>query len=153
PDHPESQASQLLSLELRTFLQERLPAYMIPSAFVFLQTLPRLSNGKLDRRALPAPEEGHSEASVLPRNALERALTALWAEVLRLKHVGIRDNFFELGGDSILSLQIIARARRSGLHFTLKQLFQFQTIEELSAVVTVETSTQAEQGLVVGPAP
>src|SRR5947199_1599956 len=126
---------------------------MIPSAFVPLEALPLMSNGKLDRRALPAPngigsQEG--EDIFAPRTALEQALVDIWASVLRIKQVGIHDNFFELGGDSILSLQIIARARQKGLYFSLKQLFQYQTIEQLSHVVQTETTVQTEQGNLLG---
>jgi aryl carrier-like protein len=150
------QGQTLSQSDLRTYLQARLPSYMIPSTFVVLEALPLTSNGKVDRRALPPPDAERSQAEktvLAPRTAVEKALAAIWATLLRIKHVGIRDNFFELGGDSILSLQIIARAKQRGLHFTLKQLFQYQTIEQLSQVVQTEMSVKAPQGLVLGSVP
>src|SRR4029079_7260988 len=99
--------------ELRGFLAERLPEYMVPSAFVTLPALPLMPHGKVDRRALPEPDAAASALDpefVAPRSPLERALADLWRQVLGVERVGVHDNFFELGGDSILSLQIIARA-------------------------------------------
>jgi non-ribosomal peptide synthase protein (TIGR01720 family) len=142
--------------ELRSFLKERLPGYMVPAAFVLLDRLPLTPSGKVDRRALPAPDQTRPElekAFVAPRNASEEALTKIWVEVLRLEKVGIHDNFFELGGDSILSIQIVARANRSGLRLTPKQVFQYQTIAELAGVADTTPTIEAEQGAVTGPVP
>ncbi|BAY23196.1 non-ribosomal peptide synthase [Calothrix sp. NIES-2100] len=141
--------------ELRQFLKERLPEYMVPSAFVMLDTLPLTPNGKIDRRALPAPESRPELAVnfVAPRTPQEEKLAAIWADVLRLQQVGIHDNFFEIGGDSILSLQIIARANQAGIQLNIKQLFQHQTIAELAAVANTTQSITAEQGLVTGSLP
>ncbi|WP_414753961.1 amino acid adenylation domain-containing protein [Anabaena sp. CCY 9910] len=141
--------------ELRQFLKERLPEYMVPSAFVMLDTLPLTPNGKVDRRALPAPESRLELAVnfVAPRTPQEDKLAAIWADVLRLQQVGIHDNFFEIGGDSILSLQIIARANQAGIQLNIKQLFQHQTIAELAAVANTIQSITAEQGLITGSLP
>jgi amino acid adenylation domain-containing protein/non-ribosomal peptide synthase protein (TIGR01720 family) len=141
--------------DLRQFLKEKLPEYMLPSAFVFLNALPLTPNGKVDRRALPAPEfrPELEESFVFPRTPTEQTLAQIWAEVLGIAQVGIRDNFFELGGDSILSLQIIARANQAGLQLTPKQLFSNQTIAELATVVGTSIKIQAEQGLVIGEVP
>jgi amino acid adenylation domain-containing protein/non-ribosomal peptide synthase protein (TIGR01720 family) len=142
--------------ELRAFLKETLPDYMVPSAFVVLESLPLTVNGKVDRRALPAPESVRSEsdtASVAPRTSVEKTLARIWADVLRLPHVGVNDNFFELGGDSILSLQIVARAHQAGLGLAPRHLFQHQSISELAAVADLAPAISAEQGMVVGPAP
>ncbi|MBC1213138.1 non-ribosomal peptide synthase [Trichormus variabilis ARAD] len=141
--------------ELRQFLKERLPEYMVPSAFVMLDTLPLTPNGKVDRRALPAPESRPELAVnfVAPRTPQEEKLAAIWADVLRLQQVGIHDNFFEIGGDSILSLQIIARANQAGIQLNIKQLFQHQTIAELAAVANTIPSITAEQGLITGSLP
>ncbi len=141
--------------DLRQFLKEKLPEYMLPSAFVFLEALPLTPNGKIDRRALPAPDltQQLEESFVAPRTEVEQKLAKIWAEVLGVEQVGIRDNFFELGGDSILSLQIIARANQAGLQLTPKQLFSNQTIAELATVVGTSVKIQAEQGLVVGEVP
>jgi non-ribosomal peptide synthase protein (TIGR01720 family) len=132
---------------------------MVPAAFVFLEQLPLNANGKLDRRALPAPDGAHLSQRLQfrpPRTAVEAELARLWAQVLGLARVGIDDNFFDLGGDSILSLQIIARAAALGLRLTAKQMFQQQTIAGLAPVVEVaaEAAAQeswAEQGVVTGP--
>src|SRR6185369_282402 len=139
--------------ELRSFLKERLPDYMIPSAFVVLDKLPLLSNGKVDRRRLPEPETSRpslTDTYVPPTTEAERVLARIWSEVLRVKQVGIHDNFFELGGDSILSVQIITRARRAGLQLTAKQVFNHQTIAELAAVAGSAPQSQATQGEVTG---
>ncbi|WP_183300986.1 non-ribosomal peptide synthetase, partial [Cupriavidus alkaliphilus] len=119
---------------LRTALAAELPDYMVPSAFVVLDTLPLTPNGKLDRRALPAPAFDSAHDFVAPEGDAETALAAIWSEVLGLPRVGRADNFFELGGDSILSLQIVARARAAGWVLTPRQLFERQTLAELAAV-------------------
>jgi amino acid adenylation domain-containing protein/non-ribosomal peptide synthase protein (TIGR01720 family) len=142
--------------ELRRFLKEKLPDYMMPAAFVMLEALPLTPNGKVDHRALPAPDKSQrsvEEGFVAPRTSTEEVLAAIWAEVLGLEHIGINDNFFELGGDSILSIQIVARANQAGLQLTPKQLFQHQTIAELTAVAGMILPVQVEQGLVTGLVP
>ena len=139
--------------ELRTFLNGRLPEYMVPSAFVFLDRLPLTANGKLDRRALPAPDHSRDGSLfVAPRNHVEEVLANIWKAVLSVERVGVHDNFFDLGGDSILSIQIIARANQAGLGLTPRQLFQHQTVSELAAVAGVVTAV-AEQGTVTGAFP
>ena len=103
---------------LRSFLQKKLPDYMVPSAFVMLDALPLMVNGKLDRHALPAPDWANPELKVsfiAPSTPEELLLANIWAEVLGVESVGIEDNFFELGGDSILCIQIVARAKEKGL--------------------------------------
>src|SRR5262249_41057474 len=112
---------------LRTHLAASLPDYMVPSAFVALDQLPLTPNGKLDRKALPAPEAAAAAAHRAPRTAQEELLCALFAEVLRLERVGIDDNFFALGGDSIMSIQLVSRARQRGLVITPRAIFQHQT--------------------------
>jgi non-ribosomal peptide synthase protein (TIGR01720 family) len=148
--------SRELVLYLRRVLKEKLPDYMIPSVFVVLETLPMTPNGKVSRQSLPLPDVARFQSAgtfVAPRTTAERILARIWAEVLRLERVGIHDNFFELGGDSILSIQIIARANQAGLRLTSKQLFQQQTIAELAPVTCITPPMQAEQGLVIGPVP
>jgi amino acid adenylation domain-containing protein/non-ribosomal peptide synthase protein (TIGR01720 family) len=138
---------------LRHYLTQKLPEYMVPTAFVFLDTMPLTPSGKLDRRSLPAPERIRSELEetyIAPQTIIEKELAAIWAQVLGLKKIGINDNFFELGGDSILSLQVISKANQAGLNFTLKQLFQHQTIAQLATVTGTNISISAEQGLVNG---
>jgi len=141
--------------ELRQFLKARLPDYMIPSAFVTLETLPLTPNGKLDHRALPEPNlRGEIELNfVAPRNLEEEILATIWSQVLRVEPVGIYDNFFELGGDSILTIQIITRARKAGLELTPKQLFTHQSIAELATVATRITESQTEPEIVNPPPP
>ncbi len=143
-------------MELRQFLKTRLPEYMIPAAFVTLDKFPLTANGKLDRRALPAPQAGRPDLAkryVAPRTPVEELLAKIWAEVLRLERVGIHDNLFELGGDSILNIQIVARARRAGLQLSPHQLFQQPTIAELVEANLATPTRQSEQGLVQGSAP
>ncbi len=142
--------------ELRSFLTEKVPSYMVPAVFMVLESLPLTPNGKVNYRALPAPDYSRGEAEssfVGPRNGVEETLAGIWSKVLGVANVGVHDNFFALGGDSILGLQIIARANQAGLRLTPKQLFQFQTIAELAAVTQNSSAPQAEQGLVSGPVP
>ncbi|MHC5747805.1 MAG: amino acid adenylation domain-containing protein, partial [Nostoc sp.] len=129
------QKEQTLTVpELRGFLESKLPSYMVPAAFVILEALPLTSNGKIDRRALPAPDNARPELEevfVAPRTKEEKTLAEIWAEVLGLEQVGIHDNFFALGGDSIRSIQVQSRAREKGLNFSIQQLFRHQTIYQL----------------------
>ncbi|ODH00063.1 non-ribosomal peptide synthetase [Nostoc sp. KVJ20] len=149
------EGKQPISSELRSFLKEKLPDYMVPASFTVLEALPITPNGKVDRRALPVPEfEFNDNTSfVFPRTHAEKILVKIWQDVLLLEKVCIHDNFFELGGDSIIGIQIIARANQAGLKLTPKQLFQHQTIAELAAVAVTTTSNEAEQGLVKGIVP
>ncbi|MEO5731031.1 MAG: amino acid adenylation domain-containing protein, partial [Byssovorax sp.] len=143
--------------DLRAFLKDRLPEYMVPSTFVLLGEMPLTSSGKVNRRALPAPEVGPRAETgaefIAPRSPAEETLCRIWAGILRLPEVGIHDNFFELGGDSILSIQVVARALQAGLHLTPRQLFQHQTVAELAAVAGSKKAVIAEQGPVTGAAP
>ena len=131
--------------QVRARAGECLPEYMLPSRWMTLTTMPVTANGKLDRKALPAIEELRS-SKVAPRSAEEQLLAEVWADVLKLPEVGINENFFELGGDSILSLQIIARARRRGLKLSSRQIFEMQTIEQLAASVVSATPEPAAAG-------
>ncbi|HEV2756650.1 MAG TPA: amino acid adenylation domain-containing protein, partial [Actinomycetota bacterium] len=133
--------------ELRAYVSKSLPDYMVPAHFVVLDELPLTPNGKLDRAALPAPE-GRPELGVAyaaARTPAEEVLAAIWCEVLGLERVGIHDNFFELGGDSILSIQIVARANAAGLGLTPRLLFQHQTVAALAAVAGQRSEVMAEQ--------
>jgi len=141
---------------LREYLGRSLPDYMVPSAFVFLDALPLTPNGKVDRAALPAPSGERPELEsefVAARDEVERQLAEIWAAVLGLEKVGVHDNFFELGGDSILSIQVIARANQAGLRLSPRQLFQHPTVAGLASVAGRGPAVQAEQGLVEGPVP
>ena len=142
--------------ELRERLGSKLPEYMVPGAYVFLEALPLTTNGKVDRKALPAPEVTRAElgsAYVAPRTPEEELLAGIWAQVLGLEQVGVHDSFFELGGDSILSIQVIAKANQAGLTLTPRQLFQHPTIAGLAAVAGKGPEVHADQGLVTGPVP
>ena len=142
--------------ELRAFLQARLPDYMVPTAFVKLEELPLLPSRKVDRRALPHPGQVSPETAgtyVSPRTPAEKILAEIWSQVLGIERVGVHDDFFALGGESILSIQVVARANRAGLRLTPKQLFQNPTVEALARVASTTRATQAEQGIVVGPVP
>jgi acyl carrier protein len=121
---------------LRAFLQEKLPDYMIPSAFVFLDALPLTANRKVDRRALPAPDLERSRLEtkfVAPRTQVEKVLGKIWSEVLGLEGVGVHDNFFELGGHSLLATRVVSRIRQE-FHVDLKLMdfFKMPTIAELT---------------------
>jgi acyl carrier protein len=121
--------------ELRTRLGERLPDFMVPSAFMVLDTFPLTSTGKLDRLALPAPDPAQVEASngyAAPRTTVEGKVAAIWAEVFGLDRVGIHDDFFALGGHSLLAGQIAARLRRVySVDLSLGALFDAPTVAEL----------------------
>lgn len=123
--------------DLRGYLKDRLPDYMVPSAFVFLEALPLTPNGKVHRRALPAPAESEEpdSAYVAPRTPSEATLAEIWAQILGLDRVGVHDNFFALGGDSIQSIRILVKAAQAGLHLSLTQFFQYQTVAEQAAAV------------------
>jgi acyl-coenzyme A synthetase/AMP-(fatty) acid ligase/acyl carrier protein len=122
--------------ELRSFLQQKLPEYMVPSAFVFLELLPLTPNGKLDRKALPAPDQTRPELEetfVAPRTPVEETLASIWAAVLKVDKVGIHDNFFELGGHSLLATQLISRIRETfKIDLPLRSLFEAPTIYGLA---------------------
>ncbi|MEG4500182.1 amino acid adenylation domain-containing protein [Microcoleus sp. F10-C6] len=148
--------SAIASSVLRSFLQEKLPDYMIPGAFVMLDALPLTPNGKVDRKALPTPDTARQELQtdlIAPRTISEEILAQIWREVFHRDIQSIHDNFFELGGDSILSIQIISKANSAGLHLTVKQIFQHQTIAELAAVAKPTGTLKAFQGLVTGSLP
>jgi amino acid adenylation domain-containing protein/non-ribosomal peptide synthase protein (TIGR01720 family) len=142
--------------DIRRFLEQQLPEYMVPATFVPVSELPRNVNGKVDRAALPVPDTARPDLKnhyVAPMTPKERVLTEIWASILGVERVGIHDNFFELGGDSILSIQIISRASRAGVTLTPKDIFLNQTIAQLCSVTRTATRTDAEQGIVSGPAP
>jgi amino acid adenylation domain-containing protein len=128
--------------DLRGHLKQRLPEYMIPSAFVMLEELPLMTNGKVDRKRLPAPEQNSAELEeefAGPRDMLEFRLAQLWEEVLDLHPVGIRHSFFELGGHSILAVRLMAKVRKAfDCHLPVATLFEAGTIERLASVIRRE---------------
>ena len=142
--------------ELRSYLKEKLPDYMVPSTFVWLDALPRLPNGKVDRSRLPSSEQARFARDgvyVAPGSPRERMLADIWSQVLGVERVGVHDNFFQLGGDSILSIQVVARAHQSGLRLTTKHVFQHQTVAELAMVVQTPQATAPDQCPVNVPLP
>ncbi|MBH8876110.1 amino acid adenylation domain-containing protein [Pseudomonas aeruginosa] len=140
---------------LRKALKERLPEYMLPAHLLFLACMPLTPNGKLDRKGLPKPSVDQQQRDYqAPRSEVERQLATIWAEVLKLEQVGLADNFFEIGGDSIISLQVVSRARQLGIHFTPKMLFEAQTIGALAPLAGSGTQVLAiDQGPVTGVTP
>lgn len=146
----------LEAAEVKRALNQKLPHYMVPAVLIQLDKMPHTPNGKIDRRALPEPPATAPVADgppAAPRTTAEQRLTDVWRDVLRLPNVGIHDNFFDLGGDSIIGIQIVARARRAGLYLTPRQLFEQQTIAELAAVAQESAAPAAEQGVISGSLP
>jgi len=129
------------SEELKNHLAQQLPQYMVPAAFVTLEALPLTSSGKVDRKALPAPERRDSQATyVAPRTPTEEILAGIWAEVLKVERVGVEDNFFELGAHSLMATQVVSRVRQAlGVELALRELFASPTISRLSARVEAGT--------------
>ncbi|WP_264312050.1 non-ribosomal peptide synthase/polyketide synthase [Pseudomonas putida] len=139
---------------LREALKAGLPDYMVPAHLLLLAKLPVTPNGKLDRKALPQPDASLLQGEyVAPQSELEQQIAAIWADVLKLEKVGLTDNFFELGGDSIISLQVVSRARLVDIQFTPKELFEAQTVQALAAVARRAGSTLIDQGAVTGTLP
>ena len=142
-----AEAEAVTAAELRAHLLGSLPDYMVPSTFILLEALPLTPNGKVDRARLPKPEADRNVIAieyVAPRTELETQLAAIWQELLGVSQVGIHDNFFELGGDSILSIQIIARAAEAGIRLTPKDLFQSPTVAGLAALAQLDEAAQAD---------
>jgi acyl carrier protein len=132
-------------IELRNYLKQKVPEYMVPSAFVTLKELPLTPNGKVDRKALPVPNKERPELGgtfVAPRTPVEEALAEIWAQVLGLDQVGINDNFFDLGGHSLLATQIISRLSNTfRVEVSLRSLFQAPTVADM-AVITVQNQIE-----------
>jgi acyl carrier protein len=123
--------------EILTFLQEKLPSYMLPSAFITIKEIPLTANGKVDRRALPQPEEIDVETSasfIAPRSEMEELVADIWREILGIKQVGVESNFFDLGGHSLLATRVMNRIReRCGVELPLRVLFETPTVASLAA--------------------
>jgi amino acid adenylation domain-containing protein len=148
--HPEQVAA---SSELRGFLQQKLPNYMIPSAFVMLETIPLTPNGKIDYRALPAPNEVKQElegAFTAPKDEIELLLTKIWEKVLDRKSIGVKDNFFELGGHSLLALRLLSEIEKTfAKNLPLVTFFEAQTVEQLANILRQEEGTAQWRSLVM----
>jgi len=142
--------------KIRDSLRARLPEYMVPTAFVVVDEMPLTRNGKIDRKALPAPEmswEARADDYAAPRTEAETILAEIWQGFLRTGRIGIHDNFFELGGDSILGFQVAAAAREKGLYLTPQQMFQHHTVAEQAAVAGRRTVVDIDQGEISGEFP
>ena len=143
--------------ELTTWLKSQLPEYMVPAHIVRLEEMPRLPNGKIDQNGLPEAETVtalQADSFAAPGTPAEQKLAAIWEDVLNFQPVSIHDNFFEIGGDSILSIQIVARARKAGLLLKPTDLFEYQTIAELALFAKTETKGKAKTAeIVVGEMP
>ncbi len=135
--------------ELRRFLRKSLPEYMVPTAFVELEPLPLTDNGKVDRRALPAPDEEQRSGEdhvIEPRSEAERAIAAVWQGLLNVPRVSVLDNFFELGGHSLLAAQMVARlAQTANIRLPLRSVI-FETLEQLAAGVEQRSETKERPG-------
>ena len=136
--------------DLKTWLLDSLPEYMVPTHMVHLAKLPVTANGKLDRKALPLPDATPQQAYAAPENPLQKALAAIWSDVLGAPQIGLDNNFFELGGDSIISIQVVSRARQAGIRLSPRDLFQYQNIRSLARVATFEQASVIDQGPVTG---
>jgi len=149
--------------DLRSHLGRILPDYMVPSFFVFIDKVPLTANGKIDRKSLPAPDKSLrqvGEEYVAPCSELERELCTIWSEVLRIERIGIYDNFFKIGGDSIISIQLVAKARQKRIYFSVRDIFNNPTISKLIPIIQEKNvslnevlSVKAEQELVEGDIP
>ena len=135
--------------ELRSFLKDKLPEYMMPAAFVRLDALPLMPNGKVDRRALPIPDRTRPELEkelIAPRTSEEEIVAEIWTKVLDIERVGIYDNFFELGGHSLLATQVVSRMREAfGVEIPLRRLFEVPTVAGLAQ--SVEVARRSRQNL------
>jgi amino acid adenylation domain-containing protein len=149
---PVSESSSINARSLRAYLSERLPDYMLPSVFVNLPSMPLMPSGKIDRRALPAPERMRPEWSagfIAPRNPIEEMLAGIWCEVLKLEEVSIDANFFELGGHSLLATQVISRVREVfQVDIPLHYLFEARTIAGLSLKIEKRMGEEQESSSV-----
>ncbi len=147
----DADAQATLRETLKAALRQHLPDYMVPAFLLFLAQLPLTPNGKLDRKALPAIDGAQQQREhVAPRTTMEKALAAIWQDVLAIDNVGLEDNFFELGGDSIVSMQVVSRARQAGIVLSPKDLFQHQTVRSLAQAARSGEHALIDQGPATG---
>ena len=139
---------------LLTYLYGKLPEYMVPAIWIELESMPQTSNGKIDRKALPNPDVNAmmKDEYVAPKSEIEQNLAEIWKELLGIGRIGMEDNFFELGGDSILTIQVVSRARRLGYELQPKDIFIYQTIGRLTQVLGERSKViiSGEQGYLSG---
>lgn len=138
--------------QLRSYLQHRLPDYMVPAKYLMLETLPRTPNGKVNRQALPVPDQARSicrKTLICPRDSLELQLVQIWEEVLDIRPVGVTDNFFDLGGHSLLAVRLMAHIRtRLKQDLPLSVLFQRVSVEQLASILRQQNSFQIDTSIV-----
>jgi amino acid adenylation domain-containing protein/non-ribosomal peptide synthase protein (TIGR01720 family) len=148
--------TELSTAGLRRFLERELPSYLVPATFVKLQALPLSANGKVDRDRLPPPGSARPELTeefVAPQSPLQQRLAAIVASVVGVAEVGVHDNFFEIGGDSILAIQVVARAQEQGIQLTPLDLFENPSVALLAEAATTATAVDVEPDEVTGPVP
>lgn len=143
--------------QIRHFLQSMLPEYMVPQYIMQVEAIPLTKNGKADKKRLPQPggdEVRNAQEKVLPTNAIEQKLADIISQLLNLTEVSVTDNFFRIGGDSIISIQVVNRAREAGINIKTQDVFRHQTIEKLAAFATSrDTVEKGEQGILSGSLP
>ncbi|MBY0293432.1 MAG: non-ribosomal peptide synthetase, partial [Alphaproteobacteria bacterium] len=149
-----------LTETLKNHLERTLPNYMIPSFFIYINKVPLTSNGKIDRKSLPAPAVSNRQvanAYIPPQTTLQQELSSIWSEVLRIEKIGIHDNFFRIGGDSIISIQLVSKARSKGIYFAVKNIFSHPTIAQLSSIAKLQEddslTLKPDQGVMTGDVP
>jgi non-ribosomal peptide synthase protein (TIGR01720 family) len=148
-----------LTEDLRNHLARSLPDYMIPSFFVYLDQIPLTPNGKVDRKSLPTPDltlRQLGDIYVAPQTVVEQELSSIWGEVLKIEKIGVHDNFFRIGGDSIISIQMVSKARSRGIHFAVKDVFTHPTIAALASVAKTQVNDitfKPDQEVIVGDVP
>ena len=139
--------------QVHDFLADRLPGFMVPDSITVVESIPRLANGKIDYAALPDPCQRTDESVVLPNNDAQQVLATIWKELLHTDLISIHDNFFEIGGDSIISIQVVSRARESGLNIQPQDIAKHPTIAELAANAVTSEATAPKVGATTGEAP
>ncbi|MFC5048325.1 amino acid adenylation domain-containing protein [Aquimarina hainanensis] len=141
--------------ELKRYLSEKLPDYMVPGVYVFLDDFPLTHNGKIDKKALPAPETSFSRINnyVAPTTEEEKELVSVWEELLGIAKIGVEDNFFELGGDSIKAIQLVSKSKSLDIHYQVKDIFDYQTISGICSNLQLAFDTVTEEGLLSGEVP
>ena len=138
--------------ELKNYLKQQLPDYMLPAAMVTLPKLPLTANGKIDRQALPEPEQVETKAYVAPKNKTEEAVAAIWAEVLRRERISADDNFFDLGGHSLMATQIVSRVREQfHVELGIRILFEKPTIAGLAQAIHAAQENGENAGSAIMP--
>ncbi|WP_062061823.1 non-ribosomal peptide synthetase [Aquimarina longa] len=138
--------------EIQQHLAKKLPEYMVPNTYVLMEEFPLTHNGKIDKKALPAPEESFTKTNqyIAPTTAIEKQLVTIWEIALGIENIGICDNFFELGGDSIKAIQLVGKSKSQGFHYKVKDIFKYQTISKIASHLQEEHLVITESGALEG---